>query len=326
MAMRPRIAIHALSVALALLATQIAGLALAQTYAERPYDPPVGSKWQIVSDTSSHENRAGQGDRDQRIQTRAELTIDEKLPDGFFRVTYTTRGIDVTGPPSVKIVADAYSAMKDIPVRARLDQAGRPVEVENLAEVKAKMKSIVEQIVKRFDSNPKIADVIRNLLQALIVAEGRDAAAVYLEELPQLATVQNAGLKSGDVRRDTENNPNPFGGPPFKIAVTIRLDSYDDKAGKARFIRKREFEKESLREAVLEITRRFAAATDNKTITPEMMDMMKKINFSIEGETVYDVDNGMTVRVDDREFTSASVMGTTFTKQQKKTVAVTRQN
>jgi hypothetical protein len=82
----------------------------------------------------------------------------------------------------------------------------------------------------------------------------------------------------------------------------------------------------SLREAVLEITRRFAAATDNKTITPEMMDMMKKINFSIEGETVYDVDNGMTVRVDDREFTSASVMGTTFTKQQKKTVAVTRQN
>ena len=59
MAMRPRIAIHALSVALALLAAQIAGLALAQTYTERPYDPPVGSKWQIVSDTSSHENRAG---------------------------------------------------------------------------------------------------------------------------------------------------------------------------------------------------------------------------------------------------------------------------
>jgi hypothetical protein len=323
---RSRHSIHALNVALALLAAQIAGLALAQTYTERPYDPPVGSKWQIVAETTTTENRPGQANRDQRILTRADLSIDEKLPDGFFRVTYTNRGIDVNGPPSVKIVAEAYSAMKDIPVRARLDKAGRPVEVENLAEVKAKMKGIVDQIVTKFDSNPKIAAVIRELLQSLFVAEGRDAATAYLEELPQLATVQNTGLKSGDVRRDTENNPNPFGGPPFKVALTTRLDSYDDKAGKARFIRKREFEKESLREAVMEITRRLAAAGDNKTITPEMMDMMKKVNFGIEGETVYDVDNGMTIRIDDREFTSASVMGTTFSKQQKKTVAVTRQN
>jgi hypothetical protein len=324
MAMRPRLSIHALSVAFALFAAP--ALALAQTYTERPYDPPVGSKWQIVAETTTTENRPGDGNRDQRILTRAELTIDEKTPDGFFRVTYINRGMDATGPASVKLVADAYAAMKDIAVHGRLDKAGRPVEVENLAEVKTTMRGIVDKIVAKFESNPRVAAVIREMMQSLLIAEGRDAAMAYLEELPQLASAQNTGIRPGNSRQDTENNTNPFGGKPFKVTLTTRLDSFDDKAGKARFIRKREFEKDSLRDAISDVVRKLAAAADNKTFTPEMMDMMKKINFSIDGETVYDVENGMTVRIDDREFTTASVMGVTATKQQKKTVAVTRQN
>lgn len=311
-----------LVVILALLAAP----AVAQTYTERSYNPPVGSKWQIVSDTASTENRPG-GNREERIQMRAELSIDEKLPDGFFRVTYITRSIDISGnTPTSKLIGDAYSAMRDIPIRGRLDPAGRPVGVDNLAEVKTTMRGVVDKIVGKFDSNPKAAAFMRQVLQSLIDVEGRDAATTYLEELTPLAVVQNVGLKPGDVRKDTESNPNPIGGKPFKTVLTTRLDSYDDKAGKARFLRKREFDKDSLREAITDIVSKLAAVGDNKTITPEMVEMMKKINFSIEGETVYDVDNGMTVRIDDREFTTASVMGTTLTKQQKKTIAVTRQN
>jgi hypothetical protein len=320
MAIRPGYPILVLIVAL--LAAPVA----AQTYNEKPYDPPLGSKWQIVSETTTHENRPGQGDRDERIQTRADLTVDEKLPGGFFRVTYTNRGIDITGnAPASKLVGDAYSAMRNIPIRARLDSAGRPVEVENLAEIKTTMNGVVDKIVARFDGNPKAAALVRQIFKALLDVEGRDAATTYLEELPQLAAAQNTGLQPGKTRQDTETNPSPLG-VAFKTVLTTRLDSYDDKAGTARFIRKREFDKEGLREAVLDIVRRLAAAGDNKTITPEALEMMKKVNFSIDGETVYDVANGMTVRIDDREFTSASVMGTTFTKQQKKTVAVTRQN
>lgn len=298
----------------------------AQVYNERPYDPPVGSKWRIVSDTNVHENRPGQGDRDQHIQTRADLTIDEKLPGGF-RVTYTSRGIEVSGnAPATKLVGDAYSAMRDIPIRARLDQAGRPVEVENLTEVKKAMAAVIDKIAAGFDSNPKAAAFVRQIFKALLDVEGRDAATTYLEELPQLAAVQNIGLQPGKVRQDTESNPSPFGNMMFKTNLTTRLDSYDGKTGTARFVRKREFDKESLREAVMEIARRLAAVGDNKSITPEVLEAMKKVNFAIEGETVYRVDNGMTVWIDDREFTSASIMGTTFTKQQKKTVEVTRQN
>jgi hypothetical protein len=171
-----------------------------------------------------------------------------------------------------------------------------------------------------------MAAFMREVLQSLLVAEGRDAATLYLEELPQLAAVQNIGLRPGAVRQDTESTPSPIGGMTIKTVMTTRLDDYDETTGAARFVRKREFEKEALREAVIDIVRRLAAASDNKTITPEVLDMMKKVSFSIEGETIYSVDKGMTVWIDDREFTTASVMGTTFTKQQKKTIAVTRQN
>lgn len=311
---------------LVLIVALLAPPAAAETYTERPYDPPVGSKWQIVSDTSTHENRPGQGDRDQRVQTQADLTIDEKRPDGFFRVTYTSRGIDVTGSaPATKLVADAYLAMRDIPIRARLDSAGRPVEVENLAEVKTAMSGVVDKIAAKFDSNPKAAAFIRQIFKGLLDVEGRDAATTYLEELPQLAVVQNIGLQPGKTRQDTETNPSPLGGT-FKTVLTTRLDTFDEKAKAARFVRKREFDKDSLREAVLGIVRQLAAVGDNKTITPEMLEIMKKVNFSIEGETIYNVDNGMTVWIDDREIITASVMGTTVTKQQKKTVAVRRQN
>jgi hypothetical protein len=305
----------------------LAAPAAAQAYTERPYNPPVGSKWQIVSDRTATENRPGAGNREQRVQTRVDLSIDEKLPDGFFRVTYINRGVEVTGNTvAVKMVGDAYSAISNIPIRARLDKAGRPVEVENLAEVKAVMRGIVDKLVAKFESNPKVAAFMREMLQSLLVAEGRDAATAYLEELPQLAAVQNIGLSPGAVRRDTETTPSPVGGTTFKTVLTTRLDNYDDNTGAARFVRKREFEKDALREAVLDIVRKLAAAGDNKTITPEVLDMVKQINFSIEGETIYNVDDGMTVWIDDREFMAASVMGTTFTKQQKKTVAVKRQN
>jgi hypothetical protein len=296
-------------------------------WTERPYDPPVGSKWQIVSETNTIENRPGAGNREQRIQMHADLSIDEKLPDGFFRITYTTRSIAVTGnTPAVKLVGDAYSAISNIPIRARLDSAGRPVEVENLAEVKTTMSGIVDKLAAKFESNPKLAAFMREILQSLLVAEGREAATLYLEELPQLAAVQNIGLRPGAVRQDMESTPSPVGGMTIKTVMTTRLDDYDEKTGAARFVRKTEFEKEALREAVIEIVRRLAAASDNKAITPEVLEMVKKVNFSIQGETIYNVDNGMTVWIDNREFTTASVMGTTFTKQQKKTVAVKRQN
>jgi hypothetical protein len=296
-----------------------------QPYVEKPYDPPVGSKWSIITERNSVELPSGGDRREDRTVMRTEMTIDQKLPDGF-RVTYINRSADITGDTAAaKLAGDALRAMTDIPMHGRLDTAGRPVALENLAEVKTAMRMVVEKMVAKFEDNPKTADVIRGMLQPLLTAEGSEAATSYMEALTQLAPVQNAGIRPGDVRRDSENTSTPFGFG-FKASLTTRLDGYDEKTGRARYIRKREFDKDSLSEAVNTILRRLASAAENKTITPEMMEMMKKVNFSLEGETVYDTDNGMTVHLVDRDFMSASVMGAIFTSQQKKAIAVTRMN
>jgi hypothetical protein len=294
-------------------------------WTERRYDPPAGSKWQIVSKSTTVENRPGTGNRDEQLEIRADLTIDEKLPEGF-RITYINRSFEVGGStPVAKLLGNAYGAMTDIPIRGRLDAAGRPVAVENLAEVKASMRKVIDGLAAKFESNPKAAAFVRQVMQSVLDAEGRDAAAMYFEELAQLAEVQNIGLRPGAVRKENESRPSPFG-TNLKTVLTTRLDSYDDRAGTARFLRKREFDKDSLHEAVTELAGKLAPLGDNKTITPAVIELMKKIDFSIEGETVYNVDNGMTTWIDDREFIRASVAGTTVTKQRKKTVTVRKMN
>jgi hypothetical protein len=58
----------------------------AQPHTERAYDPPVDSRWSIVTVSDSEDNRGAREKRDQHIRTRAELTIKEKLADGFRRL------------------------------------------------------------------------------------------------------------------------------------------------------------------------------------------------------------------------------------------------
>jgi hypothetical protein len=306
--------------------TVLGGAAFAQGWTERPFAPPVGSRWLITSDTKSVEHRGAGEQRDQRIVMKAEVTIDEKLPDGY-RVTYVNRMIDISGnSTAAKLIGDAYSAVTNIPMHARTDAAGHPLEVENLAEVQAAMRAVVAEIVSRFSSNPKAAEFVRQLMGALLNVEGKEAATTYLDELPQLAVGQNTGLKPGETRRTTETIASPLGSGTFKSTLVTRLDTFDDKTGKARIVRKREYDQESLREVVMGLARQLAKVGDDKTITPEVLEMMKKVTFTMDGETRYDIEGGMTRAIDERETTVASVMGTTFRKEQKKTVAITRLN
>ena len=64
--------------------------AMAQPWTERPYNPEIGSRWSIISQTDSDEVRPGGPPRDQHVRVRGEFSIDEKLPDGF-RITYVNR-------------------------------------------------------------------------------------------------------------------------------------------------------------------------------------------------------------------------------------------
>lgn len=291
-----------------------------QPYSERAYDPAVGSRWSIVSVTDSEDDRGPAGKRDQHIRTSAELTIEEKLADGF-RISYVNRDISITGnAPGTELATTAFGAVKDIVVRARTDKSGKPVAVENLDEVKATLRTVIERMVKAFEQKPQVAGFMRQMLEGFLVADEKSAVTALMEDLPVLAAGQNTGLKPGEVRREQTEVPNPFGGA-MKTSLVTRISEWNDKAGTVRIARNNDLDPEALKAVTLDIVRKLAAVSDGK-ITPEMLEMMKQISFTIDSMTLIDVSNGMTTSIEDRSSTSISLMGQHMTKVEKKLVSV----
>jgi hypothetical protein len=298
--------------------------AAAQTkpWTERPYNPQIGSRWLIDTDSQSEENRAAGERRTQKVGTVSELTIDEKLADGF-RVTYVLRDMQFSGnAPGTEIAGTAFSGMKGIVIRARTDASGKPVAIENIDEVKAAMRTVVARLVDNFSAKPQVAALIKQLMDGFLIVDGAAAATTYMEDVPVLAAGQNTGLTPGAVKRDTEQVANPMGGPPIKSVLISRLESWDNATGRARIVRRREMDQEALRQATLSIVRQLATAASDK-VTPEMLKLLDQVKFSVETSTAIDVQDGMARMIEDRSTTTASVMGHTFIKVEKKIVKVT---
>jgi hypothetical protein len=293
-----------------------------QPYVEKPYDPPVGSRWSVQSESKAVEHRGAGEERNQQTSIRSELTIDQKLSDGY-RISYVSREIKVTGnSPVARVLSDVFGAMQDVVIRARTDAAGKPVEVENLDEVKAALKQVVEATTAKFQSNPQAGAFVRDMLLKMYDVPAKEAARLYLDELPQLAVGQNSGLKPGETRRERDDLPSPFGGAAVKSEMVTRLESWDDKTGQATIVRKREIDPESLRQMALSAGRQLAKVGDQTAITPEVLEAMKSITFSMTAETRYLVENGATRTMSEREITTVSARGATLRKEQDKNVTV----
>jgi hypothetical protein len=296
--------------------------AMAQPYTERAYDPPVGSRWSIVSFSDSQDNRGAGEKRNQQIRTRAVLTIEEKLADGF-RISYVNREMEVTGnTPGTEIAATAFGAVKGIVVRARTDKSGKPIAVENLDEVKSTLRTVIDRMVKAFEQKPQVAGFVRQMLEGFLVADEKSAASALMEDLPLLAAGQNTGLKPGEVRREQDEMPNPLGGGAIKSSLTTRISEWNDKASSVRITRKRDMDAEALKTVTLDLARKLAAVSDGK-ITPEMLQMMKQITFTTDSTTLIDVRDGMTSSIEDSSTTAISLMGQSMSKVEKKLVSVT---
>jgi len=317
------------TLAAAVLVVLAAQAAVAQTkpssgpWTERPYNPPVGSRWSIVTQSDADETRSAGERRSRQIRTRAEFTIEEKLADGF-RISYVSRGVEISGnTPGLELAAQAFGAMKDIVVRARTDLAGKPVAVENLDAVKASMRMVVERMVKGFDNNPQAAAFLQQVMEGFLLVDGAQAAQTYMEDLPVLAAGQNTGLAPGAVKRESESVPSPLGGGEIKSSLETQLVAWDDATGKARLVRRRVFDPAVLKQVTLDLTQRLTAAIPNNTVTPEVLAAMKNVSLAITSEVTMDVENGMTRALEDRSTTTASLLGQSLRKTEKKTVSVT---
>jgi stage III sporulation protein SpoIIIAA len=70
------------------------------------------------------------------------------------------------------------------------------------------------------------------------------------------------------------------------------------------------------------MVRKLQPAADGQ-ITPQMVEAMKQIVFTMTSESVFTVEDGMTRGIVENSTIEVSLAGHTFTKAEKKTVAVT---
>jgi hypothetical protein len=325
MRLPPRTAKPILPLAAALAVLLCAGPVFAQgsgalAWTERPFNPPVGSRWLIQSRTDTRETGSDGSSKTQTIQTRSEFTVAEKLPRGF-RVVYVNREIRMSGGGVAEIMNGAFAAVKDIEMRAETDAAGKPVSIENLDEVKSAMRTVTERTAQAFDKNPRVAAAVKELMGQMLVLDGRDAAVTYMEELPLLAAAHNTGLKPGVERRDDDTVPNPFG-TPIKSVLVKRLVGWDDATGKVKVVQRREMDKEGMRTATLALVDRFLSAA-GKPPPADVSDLLRTVKFSIDSETTFNVEDGMTRSLEDRSSLSVTLPGATLSKNDTKVVTVT---
>lgn len=324
-ALRAGIAARPLLVIMMVAGFYAAAAAQSGPWTERPYNPPAGSKWSVVSQDDAEESHSTGERRERHVSMRSEFTIDEKTPTGF-RISYVVRQLNVTGNvPGVELMQTAFGSMKDIVVRGRADPSGKPFVIDNLDEVKTAMRGVVDRLSKSFEAKPQAAAILKQLLEGMLIVDGSDAARIYMEDMPALAAGQNTGLKPGSERREDEQLDSPLGGGKIRSVQVSRLTSWDEAAGKSLITRKREFDADALKNVTVALTQKIMAAADSRA-TPQLLEQLKNITFKMENEGVIEVQGGMSRRIDDRTYSFISLLGNSIAKTEKKVVTVSPLN
>ena len=306
---------------LSLLALRVAP-SLAADAAERPYNPPVGSHWIIEAETGSDEARP-EGLRHQLIKTRSELSIDEKIADGF-HITYVNRGATAEGnAPMLPVMLSALKALENVPIHATTDLAGKPVRVDNLDEAKAAMRNMLGNLTAPFKDKPQVLAVLNQMVNGLIEVDANQAAASYMEELPSLAKAQNTGMKPGEVRRSTKTVDNPLGGGgTLKSNATFELTEADAATGKREFVQTSSYDEASMKELMQSVTGKLMAAAGDPAQTERIAKLVQEMALTQDERTTFEVEDGMTRKITEKSVTVARVMGHSLSKTQTKTVTV----
>src|SRR6201999_3226316 len=143
-----RVGTFAVAVAALAMFDAIPGIA-----AEKVYDPQVGSRWIVETETRGEEVRPD-GTATSVAKTRAELTHEQKTADGF-RISYLHRAATVEGNARSVPLRRAYmKVMENVVIRASTDLAGKPLRIDNLDEARDRMGAGADAIVGQFYQRP----------------------------------------------------------------------------------------------------------------------------------------------------------------------------
>lgn len=290
---------------------------------ERQYNPPVGSHWIIDSETQS-DNIRPDGPRSSLTKLHAEMTIDEKLPDGF-RITYVNRGATVEGnEPMVPLFRLAVKALENVPIRATTDLAGKPVRIDNLDEAKAAMRNMLDNLTAPFKDKPQLQAVLKQMVTGLIEVDASHAASAYIEELPAFAQAQNTGMKRGEVRRTSRAVDNPLGGGALKSCEAFELTEADGATGRRVFVGTTAYDTASMKEFMQSVSKKMMAAAGDSTKPEQIDSLVKSMVLSLDQRAVFEVEDGMTRKLTDKSVTTIRAMGHNLQKTEIRTITLAR--
>ena len=290
--------------------------------AELGYDPPVGSRWIVESETRNEEVRP-EGSAASLIRMRNEMTIEEKTADGF-RVSYVQRGATVEGNARDLPLQRAYmKVLENVAIRASTDLAGRPLRIDNLDEARAAMRSAANGLAGQFDK-PAARALFDELMSELIEVDSGRAASIYLGHLAQLAVAQNTGMKQGEFRLASKPAENPLGGDALMANERFELAEADAATGRLKFVNVTSIEPGSMKDFMQSFAKSLLAASGD-SVTPEKVDsLVSSMVFSLDKRTEFDVANGMTQKVAEKSKTVFRGMEQNLTQTEVRVITVTR--
>ncbi|HXX26740.1 MAG TPA: hypothetical protein VEJ40_08795 [Pseudolabrys sp.] len=299
---------------LALIALTAGGRCAAAAWAERPYNPPVGSRWIIQRDLAKEESRHENG-QDTLIKSTlkitSELVIEGKTADGY-RIAYrriksAEEGNDTKAP----LRRAALSALDNITIRATTDARGTPLRVDNLEDVRQALRTMVERLAA-MAGDPQVAANVRTMFAGMLNVDAETAARANLDELPALALGQNTGLKVGDVRRESVSEPSGIGPPLVKVRA-LSVAQADAATGNVKLTLTENYDLESIRKFLVALASQAGRDPED----------MKKMDITLDGRTEIEVVDGMTRAMHEQSTMSADLMGNTVVTKDRKDVTVT---
>jgi hypothetical protein len=301
-------------------------LCAAQSFAaeppERPYNPPVGSRWIIESETSAEQVRPD-GPRTSLIKIRAELTIDEKTADGF-RVSYVNRGATAEGnDPSLPLLRSSIKALENVTIRATTDASGKPIRIDNLDQAKAAMRAMNEELLEPFKDKPQLVAMFNQMMSHKIEVDAGQAASSYVEELSLLAKAQGTGMNLGDVRRSSKTLDNPLGGGGLKSNTAFEMTSADAATGKLTFVNSTSYDAESMKDFMQSFAKKLFAAAGDSAKPEQVETMINLMKLSLDERAVFEVEDGMTRKISEKSVTTSGAVGHTLSKTETRTITVT---
>jgi hypothetical protein len=304
-----------------LLGAMSAAAASAQEWKERPYDPAIGSRWIVRSQSDEVDSRADSVWTTHTV-SRGELTIEGRIATGF-RITYVTRDISIDGDsPALEIMRPVSLLFKDWTLHATTNAAGAPTKIEDLEEARMTARAFVERTMDTLKDSPKVAALLRPIFDSILNLDGVKAAGTYLEDLSSLSEGQNTGLMLGETRHETSGFANPFGGGSIKMTVEFKIAATDAKSGAVAFVRDSHVDPEETKQFVVGLMEKLSAASD-EPLSPDVVDMVKAARLSIDVHDEIKTEDGMTRSILEEVTVVANGIGPTISKKTIKTITLT---